>query len=136
MRHDWADLDTIRRVLLHDVWAVVGLSNHQERPAYGVAWRLQQAGKKIVPIHLTETEVLGEKAYPSLCDVPFEVDVANMFRRSSEVGAHVDEAIDVGVKAVWLQLDVIDVEACQRAKDAGLDVVMDRCSAVELAVHR
>jgi predicted CoA-binding protein len=136
MRHDWADLNTIRRVLLHDVWAVVGLSNHQERPAYGVAWRLQQAGKKIVPIHLTETEVLGEKAYPSLCDVPFEVDVANMFRRSSEVGAHVDEAIDVGVKAVWLQLDVIDVEACQRAKDAGLDVVMDRCSAVELAVHR
>ena len=136
MRHDWADLDTIRRVLLHDVWAVVGLSNHQERPAYGVAWRLQQAGKKIVPIHLTETEVLGEKAYPSLCDVPFALDVANMFRRSSEVGAHVDEAIDVGVKAVWLQLDVIDVEACERAKAAGLDVVMDRCSAVELAIHR
>jgi predicted CoA-binding protein len=136
VRDDWADLETIRRVLEYDVWAVVGLSNDQRRPAYGVAWRLQQAGKKIVPIHLTEDEVLGEKAYPSLCDVPFALDVANMFRRSSEVGAHVDEAIDVGVKAVWLQLDVIDVEACERAKAAGLDVVMDRCSAVELAIHR
>ena len=136
MRNDWADLDTIRRVLEYDVWAIVGLSNHRERPAYGVAWRLQQAGKKIVPIHLTETEVLGEKVYPSLCDVPFAVDVADMFRRSSEVGAHVDEAIDTGVKAVWLQLDVIDVEACERARAAGLDVVMDRCSAVEIAVHR
>lgn len=136
MHHEYDDLEVIRRVLTYDVWAVVGLTNHQSRPAYGVAWRLQQGGKQIVPINLTGEDVLGEKSYPSLCDVPFDIDVANMFRRSSEVGAHVDEAVDVGVKAVWLQLDVIDLEACARAQAAGLDVVMDRCSAVELAIHR
>lgn len=136
MHDEYGDLEVVRRVLTYDVWAIVGLTNHQSRPAWGVAWRLQQGGKKIVPINLIGEDVLGETSYPSLCDVPFAVDVADMFRRSSEVGAHVDEAIDVRVKAVWLQLGVIDLAACARAAAAGLDVVMDRCSAVELAIHR
>lgn len=136
MHDEYGDLEVVRRVLTYDVWAIVGLTNHQSRPAWGVAWRLQQGGKKIVPINLIGEDVLGEKSYASLCDVPFAVDVADMFRRSSEVGAHVDEAIDVRVKAVWLQLDVIDLAACARAAAAGLDVVMDRCSAVELAIDR
>jgi len=74
-----------------------------------------------------ETEVLGEKAYDRLADIPFKIDLVDIFRRSDQAGAHVDEAIRIGVRAVWLQEGVIDVPAAQRALDAGLDVVMDRC---------
>jgi predicted CoA-binding protein len=124
------------RTLRHDVWAVVGLSPDRDRPSYGVAWRLQQAGKKIVPVHPGVESVLGEPAYASLADIPYPVDVVNVFRRSDQAGAHVDEAIAVGAQAVWLQIGVVDSAAAQRASDAGLDVVMDRCAAVELVLHR
>src|SRR6266853_2355884 len=107
--------------------AVVGLSNKRTRPCYGVAQYMQRVGYRIVPVNPNETEVLGEKAYASLVDLSEPVDLVDVFRRSEEAGAAVDEAIAVGAKAVWLQEGVIDFQAAQRALDAGLLVVMDRC---------
>jgi predicted CoA-binding protein len=88
---------------------------------------MQRQGYRIVPVNPNETEVLGEKAYPALADVPEKIDLVDIFRRSQEAGKAVDEAVAVGAKAVWLQDGVIDNEAAQRALAAGLMVVMDRC---------
>ena len=88
---------------------------------------MQRAGYRIIPVNPNETEVLGERAYNLLSDVPVKIDLVDVFRRSEEAGAAVDEAIAVGAKAVWLQEGVIDTAAAQRAVDAGLLVVMDRC---------
>ncbi len=107
--------------------AVVGLSSNQMRPSYGVARYLQQKGYRIIPVNPNETEVLGEKAYASLADVPEKFDLVDIFRRSEEAGHHVDEAIRLGAKAVWMQDGVIDEAAAERAQDAGLLVVMDDC---------
>jgi predicted CoA-binding protein len=107
--------------------AVVGLSSDRSRPSYGVSSYMQSMGYRVIPVNPSESEVLGEKAYPSLADVPETIDLVNIFRRSNEAGRHVDEAISVGVRAVWLQEGVIDHEAAMKAADAGLDVVMDRC---------
>ena len=97
---------------------------------------MQRAGYRIIPVNPNEIEVLGEKAYRSLADVPEKIDLVDVFRRSEEAGAVVDEAIAVGAKAVWLQEGVIDDEAAQRALDAGLMVVMDRCWLKEHARRR
>jgi uncharacterized protein len=129
------DAETIERVLRHQVWAVVGLSSNQRRPAYGVARFLQSHGKRVVPVNPAGEAVHGEPGYRSLADIPFPVDVVDLFRRSSEVGVHVDEAVKVGAKAVWLQLDVIDEAAADRAAAAGLDVVMDHCPVIEWPAH-
>jgi uncharacterized protein len=107
--------------------AVVGLSSNPLRPSHDVASYMQRHGYRIIPVNPNETEVLGEKAYPMLADVPEKVDLVDIFRRSEEAGKAVDEAIAVGAKAVWMQDGVIDHEAAQRALDAGLLVVMDRC---------
>jgi predicted CoA-binding protein len=122
--------------LLRDtsVWAVVGLSDSQIRPAYGVARVLQSKGKRIVPIHLTARTVHGERGYATLADAVFEIgeiDVVDCFVNSTRVGAVVDQAIAIGARAVWMQLDVIDEDAARRARAAGLAVVMDRCPAIE-----
>ena len=122
-------------MLRYDVWAVVGLSSNQRRPAYGVARFLQSHGKRIVPVNPAGEAVHGEPGYRSLADIPFPVDVVDLFRRSSEVGVHVDEAVKAGARAVWLQLDVIDEAAADRAAAAGLDVVMDHCPAIEWSTH-
>ena len=113
------------------VIAVVGLSSSDWRPSHGVAEYLQQAGYRIIPVNPKESEVLGEKAYASLDDVPEKIDLVDIFRRSEFVGPVVDAAIRVGAKAVWLQQGVIDKEAAHRARAAGLLVVMDRCLMVE-----
>lgn len=107
--------------------AVVGLSSSPSRPSYGVASYMKRRDYKVIAVNPNETEVFGEKAYPSLADVPDKIDLVNIFRRSSEAGTAVDEAIAVGAKAVWLQEGVIDNAAAQRASNAGLLVVMDRC---------
>ena len=107
--------------------AVVGLSSNSGRPSFGVASYMRRNGYKVIPVNPNETEVFGEKAYPALADVPVKIDLVDVFRRSSEAGGAVDEAIALGVKAVWLQEGVIDRAAAQRAEDAGLLVVMDRC---------
>jgi len=107
--------------------AVVGLSSNPNRPSHGVASYMRGRGYKVIPVNPNETEVFGEKSYSSLHDIPEKVDLVDIFRRSEEAGKAVDEAVAIGAKAVWLQEGVIDNDAAQRASDAGLLVVMDRC---------
>jgi predicted CoA-binding protein len=107
--------------------AVVGLSSNPMRPSNNVSDFMQRNGYRIIPVNPNEAEVLGEKAYATLADVPEKIDLVDIFRRSREAGAVVDDAIRVGAKAVWLQEGVIDEAAARRAHEAGLLVVMDRC---------
>lgn len=107
--------------------AVVGLSSNPSRASNGVASYMQARGYKVIPVNPRETEVLGEKSYTQLADVPDKIDLVDVFRKSEEAGAVVDEAIKVGAKAVWLQEGVIDQAAAERAAAAGLLVVMNRC---------
>ncbi|MBE8470827.1 CoA-binding protein [Streptomyces justiciae] len=130
----YGDDATVRKILTEsgDTWAVVGLSSNRRRAAYGVAEVLQRYGKRIVPVHPKAETVHGEQGYPSLEAIPFEVDVVDVFVNSDLAGPVADEAIAKGAKAVWFQLDVIDEAAYDRARAAGLDMVMDRCPAIEI----
>ena len=114
-------------------WAVVGLGNNPERAAFGVAKLLQDKGHRIIPVYPRAEVVHGEVGYKTLSEIPgpVDVDVVDCFVNSTLVGKVVDEAIAIGAKAVWLQLDVIDHEAITRAQAAGLLTVMDRCPAIE-----
>ncbi len=111
--------------------AVVGISPDPDRPSYSVAMYLQSHGYRIVPVRPGGGEILGEKVYERLADVPFPVDVVDHFRRASEVGQHIDEAIALKLPAVWMQEGVVDEAAAERAQKAGLFVVMDRCMLKE-----
>jgi predicted CoA-binding protein len=115
-------------------WAVVGCSPDPGRDSHQIAALLQRSGYRVIPVNPAATEILGERCYPSLADIPASegVEVVDVFRRSSRAGAHVDEAIALGAQAVWLQLGVIDADALERARAAGLRAVMDRCPAIEL----
>ncbi len=113
--------------------AVVGLSSNSWRASNSVSEYMQRKGYRIIPVNPNETEVLGEKAYASLAEVPEKPELVNVFRRSEESGAVIDEAIRLGAKAVWLQEGVIDEAAARRALEAGLLVVMDRCILKEHA---
>ena len=113
-------------------WAVVGLSPDPRRDSHRIAAMLQARGHRIVPVNPRIDEVLGERAFPSLHDVDEPVDVVDVFRRAELAGAHVDEAIAIGARVVWMQLGVVDEAAAARARAAGLAVVMDRCPAIEL----
>jgi uncharacterized protein len=129
---NYRDPAVIRRVLADcEVWAIVGLGEDPDRPAYRVATLLQSHGKRIVPVHPRAAEVLGEPGYRTLAEIPFAIDVVDIFRRSSDAGRFVDQAIELHARAVWLQLGVVDNEAADRAMAAGLDVVMDACPKVE-----
>ena len=120
--------ETIKRILDDcRIIAVVGLSSDPFRPSNGVASYMRRNGYYVIPVNPNETEVFGETSYASLKDLPQRVDLVDIFRRSEEAGKAVDEAIAIGAKAVWLQEGVIDYVAAQRALDAGLLVVMDRC---------
>ncbi|PRZ05700.1 hypothetical protein BCE75_107188 [Isoptericola sp. CG 20/1183] len=124
---------TVRRVLEDTTtWAVVGLSTNTSRAAYGVARVLQQHGKRIVPVHPSAPTVHGEQGYASLAEIPFPVDVVDVFVRSELAGDVADQAVEIGARAVWFQLGVIDHDAADRVRAAGLDMVMDRCPAIEL----
>lgn len=126
------DPDVVRRLLTTPArWAVVGLSTNTARAAYGVARFLQDSGQEIVPVHPSASAVHGAQGYASLGEVPGPVDVVDVFVNSSLAGAVVDEAIAIGARAVWLQLDVVDEDAAARAAEAGLDVVMDTCPVIE-----
>jgi predicted CoA-binding protein len=109
------------------VIAVVGLSSRRSRPSFGVSQYMQSVGYRIIPVNPNETEVLGERAYARLEDVPEHIDIVNVFRRPEHVPEIVESAIRVGAKAIWLQEDVVHEEAARRAEEAGLAVVMDRC---------
>ena len=112
--------------------AVVGLSSKSFRPSYGVAQYLQSAGYRIIPVNPNESSVLGEKCYVRLEDIPEKVDIVDIFRRSELAPEVVDEAIRIGARAVWMQEGVVNEEAAERARRAGLFVVMDLCIAKEL----
>jgi len=107
--------------------AVVGLSGKPMRASYGVSEYMQRQGYRIIPVNPMESEVLGEKAYASLEDIPEPVDIVDVFRRSEFVPDIVDAAIRIGAKAVWMQEEVIHEEAAEKARQAGLFVIMDRC---------
>jgi uncharacterized protein len=113
---------------------VVGCSPDPGRDSHRVARVLQDRGFRVIPVNPNAAAVLGKRCYPSIADIPAEerVDVVDIFRRADQAGAHVDEAIARGARAVWLQLGVIDEAAAGRALEAGLEVVMDRCPAIEL----
>ncbi|KKD07434.1 CoA-binding protein [Streptomyces sp. WM6386] len=130
----YGDPATIRKILTEsgDTWAIVGLSSNQRRAAYGVADVLQRYGKRIVPVHPKAETVHGERGYPSLEAIPFDVDVVDVFVNSDLAGAVADEAVARGAKAVWYQLGVIDEAAYERTRAAGLEMVMDRCPAIEI----
>lgn len=131
-RTEWVDL------MLGELetWAVVGLSGDPGRTAYSIAELLQRRGKRIVPIHPRfadepGAEVLGEHGYATLADVPFPIDVVDVFRRSESAGEFADQAIAVGARAVWFQLGVVDADAFRRTTAAGVPMVMDTCPAIE-----
>ena len=111
--------------------AVVGLSPDAGKPSHEVAAYLKRAGYRVIPVNPAVAEVFGEKSYPTLADIPEPVEIVDVFRRSEFVPEIVEQAIAKGAKVVWLQEGVVHEEAAQRARDAGLDVVMDRCMLKE-----
>ncbi|MEO5851896.1 MAG: CoA-binding protein [Nocardioides sp.] len=137
MSHDWQAPDAVALMLDDcDTWAVVGLSGDPRRTAYSIASLLQQHGKQIVPVHPAAPVVLGEQGYATLADVPFPVDVVDVFRRSDHAGEFADQAVTVGARGVWFQLGVVDVDAFERTVAAGVPMVMDTCPAIEWGRRR
>jgi predicted CoA-binding protein len=125
--------ETIRKLLTAThTWAVVGCSPDPRRDSHRIARLLQGRGFRVIPVNPSAQEILGERCYPTVTAIPESVDVVDIFRRADQAGAHVDEAISIGAQGVWLQLGVIDEAAAGRALAAGLEVVMDRCPAIEL----
>lgn len=128
------DIPTLRRILKQSsTVAIVGLSANWYRPSYFAAKYLLDHGYRVIPVTPTYPEVLGQKAYPRVCDVPEPVDVVDCFRRSEDIPPIAEEAIEVGAKVLWMQLGVVNDDAAKRARDAGLEVVMDRCMKIEYA---
>lgn len=128
----WLDPGAVRFMLEEcATWAVVGLSGDPSRTAYSIAALLQRRGKRVVPVHPDAPVVLGEQGYATLADVPFPVDVVDVFRRSEAAGQFADDAVAVGARGVWFQLGVVDHDAFRRTTEAGVPMVMDTCPAME-----
>ena len=126
------DIKNLRRILkTNHVIAVVGLSANWWRPSYFVAKYLQDHGYRVIPVNPAYQEVLGEKCYASLKDIPEKIDMVDCFRKPAEIPALAEDAIAIGAKCLWMQLGVVNDEAAVRAQSAGLDVVMDRCVKIE-----
>jgi predicted CoA-binding protein len=123
--------DSIDKLLALKTWAVIGLSNNSERAAFGVAKLLIEKGHQVIPVHPKAETVHGQKGYEKLSDIPYPIDVVDIFVNSDLAGEVVDSAITINAKGVWLQLDVIDQSAVTRAENAGLLAVMNRCPAIE-----
>lgn len=141
-RDSWQDPASVDRMLDEaGTWAVVGLSGDPGRTAYTIAELLQGRGKRIVPVHPRFAEpdaptVLGEQGYACLADIPFPVDVVDVFRRSEAAGEFADQAVAIGAGGVWFQLGVIDQDAFERTTAAGVPMVMDTCPAIEWSRRR
>lgn len=116
--------------------AVIGLSDNPVRASHSVARAMMQEGYQVIPVNPVVDEVFGEKSYSSLLDIPGEIDLVDIFRRPEFVDEIVDQAVEKGAKAVWMQLGVINEAAAQKALNAGLDVVMDRCWKIEYYNHQ
>lgn len=129
-----ADIQTLRRILHENkTIAVVGLSAKWHRPSYFAAKYLQDHGYRIIPVNPNYDEILGERCYPGLSDIDEPVDVVDVFQRSEVVMPFAQQAVDIGAKVLWLQLEVVNEEAAQHARTNGLEVVMDRCMKIEYA---
>jgi predicted CoA-binding protein len=129
------EVDDVRAILTGTrVWAVVGCSPDPNRDSNRIAAMLKRRGYQMIPVNPMASEILGERSYPTLTAIPADagVEVVDVFRRSDAAGAHVDEAVAIGARAVWMQLGVVDEAAAERGRAAGLRVVMDRCPAIEL----
>ena len=127
--------DEIRDLLgRRTTWAVVGCSPDPARDSHGIARLLRDRGNRVIPVNPHAAEIMGERSYRALAEVPAgeDVEVVDIFRRADQAGAHVDEAIERGARIVWMQLGVVDEAAAERARAAGLGVVMDRCPRIEL----
>jgi predicted CoA-binding protein len=107
--------------------AVVGLSPNSERPSYGVSAAMQGFGFRVIPVHPTATEILGEKVYSSLASVPDEIDLVNVFRSAEFIDGVVDQCLEIGLKRIWIQEGIVNESAARRALEGGMMVVMDRC---------
>lgn len=137
MAHANPSDDEVRTLLTQaNTIAVVGASSNPERSSYGVFRRLLDAGYRVVPVNPNESEVLGQKAYATLHDVPYPIDVVDVFRRPEYTPDIASEAVGVGAKMLWLQSGIVNEEAAARAKRGGLAVVMDACLGVQLGVLR
>ncbi|WP_037203114.1 CoA-binding protein [Rhodococcus opacus] len=132
METRWQDPQAVSSMLDDwETWAIVGLSGNPDRTAFRIAELLQRRGKRIVPIHPDAPTVLGEQGYATLADVPFPIDVVDVFRQSESAGEFADQAVEIGAKGVWFQLGVIDEAAFQRTIATGVAMVMDTCPAIE-----
>ena len=126
------DIATLKRILKSNrVIAVVGLSANWWRPSYFVAKYLQDHGYRVIPVNPAYQKVLGEKCYASLKDVPEKIDMVDCFRKAEEIPALAEDAIAIGAKCLWMQLGVVNEAAAARAREAGMDVIMDRCVKIE-----
>lgn len=115
--------------------AVVGLSPKPDRPSFGVSQAMQRFGYRIIPVRPALDQALGEKAYAKLADIPFPVDLVNVFRESSAIPGVVEEALAIGAPAIWIQEGIVHDDAAEKARAAGLEVVMDRCIYKEYIRH-
>lgn len=133
-RPEWYSEQAARNILsTYNTFAVVGCSSDPSRPSFGVTRYLHKHGYNVIPVNPNETNCQGLACFPDLMSIPDDVgvEVVDLFRRSEFVGKHVDEAIAIGAKAIWMQLGVVDEDAATRAERAGLQVVMDRCPAID-----
>ena len=128
------DIQTLRRILkTNHTIAIVGLSANWYRPSNFAAKYMMEHGYRVIPVNPSYQEVLGEKCYPSLRDIPEKVDIVDCFRKSADIPPIADEAIAIGARVLWMQIGVIDQASAAKARAAGLDVVMDRCVKIEHA---
>lgn len=129
---DNTDINTLRRILRQSrTLAIVGLSAKWHRPSFFAAKYMQEHGYRIIPVNPAYEEVLGEKCYPSLKDIPEEIDIVDCFRKSEDIEPIAKQAIEIGARVLWMQLGVTNEKAARMARDAGLEVVEDRCVKIE-----
>lgn len=128
------DISTLRRILTnYKCVAIVGLSANRSRPSNSVAKYLLDHGFDVIPVNPKYNEVLGQQCYPDLTTIPVPVDIVDLFQRSERVPPFVDSAIDIGAKVIWMQLGIVHEEAAEKARAAGLEVIMNRCMKIEYA---
>ncbi|MDJ0780084.1 MAG: CoA-binding protein [Gammaproteobacteria bacterium] len=131
---DDTDINTLRRILVENrKVAIVGLSANWSRPSNFVGKYLLEHGFEIFPVNPKYDEILGRKCYPDLKSIPGPVDIVDLFQRADRVMPFVEDAIEIGARVVWMQLEIVNQEAAERAREAGLEVVMDRCIKIEYA---
>ena len=121
------DSELTRLLTEATIIAMVGASSNPEKASYGIMRKLQKAGYRVIPVNPRETEILGERSYPSLIDVPERIDIVDVFRRSEDAPSIADEAVTIGARALWLQTGIVSEDAAARAQAGGLIVVMDKC---------